>query len=121
MQDHEIKQIVTGSVRDHVNKTLGPEVIEKIVQREMDSLLLETGERHKQFLQWVREALDHRVKAIIKCELSHPEYMGVTWGEPGELMKQVIKEAAPNIVEAMFAKIIEDARQGFVSQLQHYT
>lgn len=104
-------------VRERIQSTfmelLPDAMFQDLVKRELDRLM------KVDLPSLVRDAASTRVKQLLEEEFKKPEWserFGVTGPRASEMVTQIVRETAPNLVEAMFSMfaqtMVQDMRNG---------
>ena len=98
-----IQAIVAQKVAHYITEAIPEEEWDKMVRGQIYELV--TGSRKRELENWIKEALDKRIKEMIRTQVSDMDYWGSTWGDPAGLFKEVVAEHADKIIEKMFENV----------------
>ncbi len=116
--EEAIQEIVRQKVAHYITQHIPEEEWDKMVRGQIDELI--TGHRKRDLEQWIKEALDKRIKQMIRTQISDADYWGSTWGDPAGLFKEVVAEHADKIIEAMFKGVFQNMAQAMKQSIETY-
>ncbi len=117
--EQAMKNVIAQKVRTQVSILMQEDEIDKLIIEEIKRFQEKGGPRHSEMRKWIEEEMKKNVRQMVVNELTKPEYMGTTFGpEPAEFFKEVIKEHASELVAAMFAQTLQEAKDSFVRAFQ---
>ena len=103
MGELNIQAIVAQKVAHYIAEAIPEEEWDKMVRGQIYELI--TGSRRRELENRIKEALDERIKKMIRTQVADADYWGSTWGDPAGIFKEVVAEHADKIIEKMFESV----------------
>lgn len=113
--DDAIMNLIAEKVKAQLSIVMKENEIKELVIEELAQFQMEESSQRRKLKEWVKEDLHKRIRQMISQELTNPEYVGTTWGDAGSFWKQIIKENADNLVAAMFARVLDEAKNNLAN------
>ncbi len=115
--DDKIKELISEKIKAQINVVMREDEIEELVIHEISEYQREGSGQRQNLIKWISEELQKRVRQMVINEVLDPVYTGTLHGDPGQFYKELIKEHAAEFVSAMFATVLEDAKNAAVHDL----
>ncbi len=115
--DDQIKELISEKVKAQISVIMRDDEVEELVIEQISAYQTEGSSERLKLKQWIKEELDKRVKQMVINEVLDPIYTGTLHGDPGQFYRDLIRENAAELVGAMFANVLDQAKSYAVNQL----
>lgn len=109
-----LKEKVTSRIRESISDLIPDEVFSGIIDVEIRNF------RDNAIPRLVKEALEQNFKDRIRALLNEPEYVQKWSGAdyvPGDAVKEIVRQLAPDLTAAVFASVVDQAVQTMRQQI----
>jgi len=125
MGNTQVVTLDTNSLKEKVSNRIKETFADLIPEKAWTGLI---DSQVKVFLEidlpvLVKKELTDRYMIKLKEELDKPQYQGMWYNgknTPGEAVKQIIKQCAPELIESLFGGVIQNAVMNMKNNMSRY-